>query len=358
MLTDQIRASVRAILEDIATIDNYRAYTGQYSTQLAQQLGSELGKQDVLLTCSGTAALELALQAGGIGPGDEVLLSAYDYPGNFWAIERCGARPVLLDIEPEGWRVLPQDVQRAAAEPHNIKALIVSHLHGQLQPMQALQSCCAEAGWMLVEDNCQALGARMDGSPTGTFGHFGIGSFGGSKVLSAGRGGYLTAGSEVLFQKAKLSMGAGSGAYAMSELQAAVVLAQLPWLATINENCREYFGELAQRMQAIGCQHAFPAQACITDTAFYQAGWLAPRNSQAPQREEMLAQLRSRGIAVGSGFPGFHLRSQRRCRQASNLQHTASTVERTWVIHYRQALARELAANELAEAIHAASGNR
>src|SRR5439155_13714733 len=142
------------------------------------------------LACgSGTFAVELALRALKVQPGDEVALAAYDYPGNFLTLHALGARPVLVDVSP-GNAVL--DVtQLAAALTPEVRAVIVSHLHGGLAPMRAITELVRSRGVAVVEDACQCPGAVVEGRPTGAWGDAGVLSFGGSKLLTAGRGGAI-----------------------------------------------------------------------------------------------------------------------------------------------------------------------
>lgn len=399
MLLERIRESVRTVLEELATSDGYRAYTGPHTDALVRELSSAHAGSAVLLASSGTAALEIALRAENIGAGDEVLLSAYDYPGNFWAIERTGARPVLMDLAPNSWNIELSQLELALAEPHTIRALVVSHLHGQLQPMGELRAWCDLHGLLLVEDSCQAVGGSLEGRPSGTLGHVGIASFGGGKVLSAGRGGCLISSSVELMQRARLAAGAGSGPYAMSELQAAVVSAQLTWLPELVSTCRSYFGQLAEQLAATSdrqSRHLFPAIRQLGFTGIYQCGWLLAPEIASQDRGDFVERLKHKGLHAGSGFSGFHRRSARRCRRigqmlakpsgnkplrktpnqanvlpvgqsaasqsrfravASSQPHpgalsrASQAAERTWVIHHRQALDGLLSVEEACEAI-------
>lgn len=180
----------------------------------------------MLLANSGTSALELRLKSIGVSPGDEVILSGYDYPGNFWVIEQLECTPVLIDVSPESVEVNIDALQRARSS--KTKACIVSHLHGRLQRVDQIRRA-DDCSITLIEDACQALGAFIDGRPTTSFGHMATLSFGGSKVISAGRGGAVTR-NERLFQRAKIASGAGS-AYSLSELSAAIVAEQLSILS-------------------------------------------------------------------------------------------------------------------------------
>ncbi len=344
MLKNQIDDAVRAAVMRALVDNGYRRYAGSQCEQLAAELGERFSASDVLLCSSGTAALEIGLRAAGVGPGDEVLLSAYDYPGNFWAIERVGARPLLIDVEPHGWRMDSKQLEQAwdnAPAPF-LKAVVASHLHGQLQDMQALRAWCEKRDLILIEDASQAVGASQGGKAVGALGHASIVSFGGGKVLSSGRGGALLTSDAAFAQRARLCAGAGSGPYALSELQAATVVAQLPWLEAINQQCRLYFTQLADSLQHlphIRCPYTHD----LPNTSFYQAGLLSDDPSAT------ICTLTSLGFPAGTGFAGFHRRSARRCRRWQPLQNITSVATRTVTIHYSAALDRGLSIAQAAK---------
>src|SRR5262249_27521235 len=134
-------------------------------------------------------AVELALRALKVGPGDEVVLAAYDYPGNFLSVHAVGAHPVLVDVELGNWNLGPERLAEAIGPA--TRAVIASHLHGGLVPMREVMEVAAARGVAVVEDAAQAPGAEVQGRKAGTWGDAGVLSFGGSKLLTAGRGGAL-----------------------------------------------------------------------------------------------------------------------------------------------------------------------
>src|SRR5262249_6118075 len=142
------------------------------------------------VTCaSGTLAVEIALRALAVGPGDEVIVPAYDYEANFLCVHTVGAMPVLVDVG-ESNACLDSHALAEAVSPRT-KAIIVSHLHGGLAPMADILEIAEPHGFKVVEDAAQVPGAIVQGRTAGTWGNIGVLSFGGSKLLSAGRGGAL-----------------------------------------------------------------------------------------------------------------------------------------------------------------------
>ena len=120
---------------------------------------------------SGTDAIELALRALGIGPGDEVVTQANTCVPTVSAIERAGATPVLCDVEPEAGTMDP-DSLRGALGPKTC-AVVPVHLYGQCADVEAIVDLCSDRGIAVVEDCAQAVGAELRGRPAGTIGTLG-----------------------------------------------------------------------------------------------------------------------------------------------------------------------------------------
>lgn len=132
---------------------------------------------------NGTDAIELALRAAGIGAGDEVITVAHTAVATLCAIERAGARPVLVDIDPETYTMDPQAA--AAAITPRTRALVPVHIYGHPADLAPLLALAEKHGLILVEDCAQAHGAHYDGRKVGTWGHMAAFSFYPTKNLGA-----------------------------------------------------------------------------------------------------------------------------------------------------------------------------
>ena len=132
---------------------------------------------------NGTDAIELALRAAGIGPGDEVITVAHTAVATVCAVERAGARPVLVDIDPATYTMDPA-AAHAAITPRT-RALLPVHLYGHPADMDSLTALAARHGLLLMEDCAQAHGARYKGRLVGTFGQLAAFSFYPTKILGA-----------------------------------------------------------------------------------------------------------------------------------------------------------------------------
>ena len=151
---------------------------------------------------SGTGALLLALKACGIGAGDEVIVPANTFVATVLAITHAGATPVLVDIEPNTQLVDPSAVERKITS--RTRAIIPVHLFGQMADMASLLAMARRHKLQVIEDACQAHGARSAGRPAGSLGDIAAFSFYPAKNLGAyGDGGAVTTNSARLAQRVR-----------------------------------------------------------------------------------------------------------------------------------------------------------
>ncbi len=187
---------------------------------------------------NGTVAIEMALEAAGIGPGDEVIVPAISFISTATAVNWVGATPVFVDIEPYSFNMDPE--RAAAAVSPKTKAIIAVHFGGPLADMDRLAALCGERGLALIEDAAHAHGSEWNGRRAGSLGLAGTFSFQNSKVMTAGEGGMLTTNDDGIAERARAyaNQGRREGAgwfhhytlgtnYRITALQAAVLLAQL-----------------------------------------------------------------------------------------------------------------------------------
>jgi dTDP-4-amino-4,6-dideoxygalactose transaminase len=271
----------------------------------------------------------LALRAVGVQAGDEVVLAAYDFPGNFRAIEAIGAVPVLVDIELDTCGL---DVQQfcSACTSGRVRAVVVSHLHGGLADMATICEHAQRFDVRVVEDACQAPGAVVQGRRAGTWGDVGVLSFGGSKLLTAGRGGALLTRHADVLQRATIFCERGNHAFPLSEIQAALLIPQLKRLEERNRRRQAMAAEIFQRFK--GMPHLAPVVSRDRGQAsYYKVAW---RVTEATGRDTVLAAGHRIGADLGAGFRGFFRRSVRRCRHIGQLPHSRSAAEQLVLLHH------------------------
>ena len=365
---------------------------GQYQSALTKtlekRLSSYLDSGPVRLCCSGTAALELALRSCKISSGDEVLLAAYDFPGNFRTVELLGAKPVLADIsapDPSNPSAIspticPRQLEIAASS--RVRAVIASHLHGSHADMQLLRQTCDQNNWMLIEDACQAIGGKIGGQATGSFGHLATLSFGGSKLISAGSGGAIVANDPRLAARLNGLLDRPGDTFPLGPLQAAVIAPQLDRLdelAQMRDQTARFLREqvfpkltnwtplLSSESNMLNAANktdhtessAFPSPTppdqskpsphASNRPAFYKFGWLT-RSSE--MREQAIQHGKRLGLPLGEGFRSMSRCSPKRCRKPVATPHSDTLGERLIVLDQRALLIPPDRHPDLAKAIH------
>ncbi len=308
-------------------------YNGPNCEIFRQQLADYHDVEFVTLCQSGTFAVELALRGLRVRQGDEVILAGYEFGGNFAAVEACGAFPVIVDVDKDNWNLDLRLVSAAATA--QTKAVIVSHLHGGVVPMRELRSWADEHQVALVEDACQMPGGIVEGRTAGTWGDVGVLSFGGSKLLTAGRGGAVLTNNEEIFQRMKLYANRGNDAFPLSELQAAVLRPQLTKLDKFNAQRHAQAERLIQQLKTLPGLQPLVNKVRKTVPGYYKLGLkYDPDSLGGLSREEFLDVLKAEGVDVGPGFNGFARRSDRRCRKIGPLLQSRAAGRRMLVLHH------------------------
>lgn len=316
---------------------HWRSYSGPSLENLAAWFQSNLGYPHVRFCSSGTLGVELALRSLHLRPGDEVLLCGYDYPGNFRVIEDCNLKVGLCNPAKSHLWSLDTDALEQCVAPET-RAVIVSHLHGELAPMDRIIPWARDRGIFVIEDACQALGGTLQNRPVGSWGDLSVFSFGGSKLVSAGRGGVVLTSNPLFAQRMTRYCEKGNDAFAISEFQAAVLVPQCERLQEDHlirsRNAENLIREVSQfewlRVPSVGTRASSPA--------FYKMGLLFDFDSFPLDRESVLLNWQEQGIAVGEGFPGFAKRSRKRFRSNDSLDAIARLAASTVVFHHSHLL--------------------
>jgi perosamine synthetase len=342
--------AVRAALEAAWHDGSWGRYHGGHVERLEERLAALHGVAGALTCGSGTFAVELALRALKVGPGDEVVLAAYDYPGNFLAVHAVGARPVLVDVNADNWNLdwarLPETFGPAT------QVVIVSHLHGGLVPMREVMARAGAFGVRVVEDAAQAPLALVQGKRAGSWGDAGVLSFGGSKLLTAGRGGALLTPHADVCQRARTWLRRGNHVCPLSELQAAVLLPQLDRLDERHEQRRRSVELLARRLAGVPGLRPLRNAADTGTAVYYKFGLQFEAEAFGLGRARFTAAVRAEGVALDEGFGALHVgRSPRRWRGAGPLTEAEHAGAGAVVLHHPVLLGEERDIEEVAAAI-------
>jgi perosamine synthetase len=324
-------------------------YHGPHLPQLAARLCADHGLDHAILCASGTAAVELSLRGLHVGPGDEVIVAAYDFKGNFQNVLTLGALPVLVDVRADNC-TLDATRLEAAIGPAT-RAIIATHLHGGIVDMPQVLRIAGEHGIAVVEDAAQMPLARVFGRPAGTWGDAGILSFGGSKLVTSGRGGALLTRRADIAQRVRLYTQRGNEAYPLSEMQAAAILPQWESLAEYNARRAQAVAWITQRLPAGVAPFLNPAS--DSSPGFYKFGLkYEPAAFAGLTRERFVAALRAEGIAMDAGFRALHLtHAAKRFRAAGSLDEATRADASLLVLHHPVLLGSPADWGQIIEAI-------
>jgi dTDP-3-amino-3,4,6-trideoxy-alpha-D-glucose transaminase len=254
---------------------------------------------------SGTAALEIALLALGIGPGDEVIVPTYSFIATAEAVSTVGATPVIVDVDPETALLTAATVEQALTE--RTRCVIPVHLFGRPVDMDPILALCRERGIAVVEDACQAHGALYRGRPVGSLGDAGCFSFYPTKNLGGwGDGGALVTSDPALDAKVRLlrSHGEGTrhhhelatGTHRLDTLQAAILEVKLRHLPAWNQRRRDAADAL--RSGLAGGDVIAPAAAAADSDHVYHLFVVRSR-----ERDALRDHLDACGVASAIHYP-------------------------------------------------------
>lgn len=207
--------------------------------ELEQEISAKIGAKYVQLASSGTTALITAMNAAGIGAGDEIIMPTFTFVASFEAVLAVGAVPVLVDID-ESLTLCPLAIEKSITP--RTKAIMPVHMCGAMAQMDEIMEIARKHNIMVLEDACQAIGATYKGKYVGTIGAMGCYSFDYVKTVTCGEGGAVFTNDENYYLKTDQftdhghdHIGNDRGAenhpflglnYRISELNAAVGLAQ------------------------------------------------------------------------------------------------------------------------------------
>lgn len=243
-------------------LDSGMLVAGRQVAEFEQAFARYLGITEAVATSSGTTALQVVLEAAGVGKGDAVVTTPFTFVATSNAILHVGARPVFVDVDLPTHNIDPQAVADAVRR-ERARAILCVHLYGLPCDMDALAQIAEKSGALLIEDCAQAHGAKFRGRPVGAFGRASIFSFYPSKNMTTGEGGMIVTTDPAVAARARVltNVGQTSGAdyvyetigynYRMTNIAAALGLAQLPRLDAWNEVRRTHAARYSAAFAAL-----------------------------------------------------------------------------------------------------------
>jgi dTDP-4-amino-4,6-dideoxygalactose transaminase len=315
----EIEEAIRRVLM------NGRYILGPELEALEGEFAAYIGTAHAIGVANGTDALELALRALDIGPGDEVITVSHTAVATVAAIEAAGATPVLIDVDPDFFTLDPKQLKELLTK--RTRAVIAVHLYGQAADLDVISAFCKENGLTLIEDASQAHGAKWNGRRLGSIGHVGCFSCYPTKNLGAiGDAGLVTVNDQLLAKRVRMLREYGWQARYVSDLpgrnsrldevQAAILRIKLRHLDEDNEKRKklalQYSDLLGDVVQTpcvrVGADHVFHLYVVKTKC-----------------RDQMLNELKAQQIFAAIHYPvPIHLQPayQGRVRMARSMSVT------------------------------------
>jgi dTDP-4-amino-4,6-dideoxygalactose transaminase len=277
---------------------------GAKVSEFEEAIARTVGTAHAAVVSSGTAALHLALLALEIGPGDEVIVPAYTFPATANVVELCGARAVLVDVDPDTFNLDVSAV--AAAVGPKTRAVMAVHLFGRPVEWEELQTAVPQLV-ALVEDAAGALGAAYRGTPCGALGVAGCLSFHPRKIVTTGEGGAVTTDETALDAAVRRfrhhgwetlgDMPTPGFNYRLPDLLCAIGIPQLERLEQLLAARERVAGWYTERLE----HHVLTPSAAEGDRHGWQAYVV-----QLADRDRVMAELRADGIQCQIGTYALH----------------------------------------------------
>ena len=325
------------IAEVVDTLRSDWITTGPKVKRFEHEFADMLGTPGALAVSSGTAALHLGLVASGVGPGDAVLTTPLTFCSTVHVIEQTGARPVLVDVEPETLNIDPAQLEAALKRTsHNglkPKAMIPVHLYGHPCDMTALMRIASHYGLAIIEDAAHALPAKCNGRTVGSWdSKFSMPfltafSFYATKNLTTAEGGMLT-GSPELLEEARIWSLHGMNRdawkrygsegswfyevvrpgfkYNMTDIQAAIGLQQLRKLSAVHQRRQEIVQQYNQAFTGMA-ELSLPIEKSYAQHAWHLYVVRLNLDVAGITRNAFIEALKARNIGSSVHFIPIHL---------------------------------------------------
>ena len=291
-------------------ISSVGPFVAEFERKFAQAVDCEYG----VACCNGTVALHLAMATLGIGPGDEVIIPTFTMIATANAVAYTGATPILVDAEPDTWNIDPAQIEARITQ--RTRAIIVVHTYGHPVQIEVIAEIARRHGLHLIEDAAEAHGAEYDGRRVGSLGQVATFSFYANKIITTGEGGMLTTNDPELAAVARrLRDHAFSPErhfwheyrgfnYRMTNLQAAVGLAQTERLAEIVESRRTNARLYTERLRGLPGL-SLPREMAPARSVCWMYGMLVEEDFGCT-RDELRRHLADVGIETRTFFIPIH----------------------------------------------------
>ncbi|MGA3185588.1 MAG: DegT/DnrJ/EryC1/StrS family aminotransferase [Bryobacteraceae bacterium] len=284
-------------------------YAGEFAERFAEMHDAKYAQ----CITNGTIALVAALQAAGIGFGDEVIVPAYTWDGTATAVLVVGGVPVFADVDPDTY-CLSLDAVRKAITPRT-RAILPVHLAMRFVDMAGLMNIAEEHGFKVIEDSAHAHGGQYCGKGAGSIGDLGCFSFQESKLMTAGEGGIILTSNLEYYERLQSIVNCGRASitdqfknrvlgsnYRITELQAALLIGQLDMLPDLAAKRSRAARRLGEALSTIKGVRPLPPQPAITRDTLYCYVFQYRPDPRLVSRDLFAAALDAEGIPCDGRF--------------------------------------------------------
>lgn len=301
----KIKQEVINKLDEVMTSSQF--ILGNYVKQVEKEIAKMSKTKDGIGVGNGSDAIHIALQAAGIGEGDEVITTAFTFFATAGAIVRANATPVFIDIDPKTFNIDPLKIESAITD--RTKAIIPVHLYGQMADMNPIMEIANHYNLHVIEDAAQAIGAKYKGDQVGELSSAATYSFFPTKNLGAyGDGGMIVTNNEKIAEQARVIRVHGSKPKyhhhilgynsRLDELQAAVLSVKLQYLDSWSKNRRDRASYYTQKLNELAGNYVItPVELEDHFHVFHQY------TIRVEKRDELQAFLKEHGIATMIYYP-------------------------------------------------------
>lgn len=286
---------------------------GKFIEEFEESFCRFCGRKYGVATSNGTTALHLALKALGIGKDDEIIIPSLTFLAVANSVRYCNAKPIMVDIHPDYWCIDPYKIKEKISK--KTKAIIPVHLYGNPCDMNAIQDIAHDYDLYVIEDAAEAHGAEYKGEKVGKFGDISCFSFYGNKIITTGEGGMCLTNNEDLKNKMMVLRDHGMDPkkrywhnvigfnYRMTNLQAAVGVAQLKKITTFISKKREIAQWYAEKLKSLADEHliSLHPQPQWSKSVYWMYS-IVLEDSFGVSREEFMRYLEKKGIETRPFF--------------------------------------------------------
>ena len=305
-------AERRAVLE---VLESGKWFYGEKVAEFEQAFAAYQDARYGVSCVNGTAAIEIACVAAGIGAGSEVITTPYTFVATAAAPLRANATPVFVDILPDSLNIDPDQIE-AAITPRT-KAIIPVHFGGLPCDMDRINAIAEKHDLIVIEDAAHCWGTKWKDKGAGALGALGTFSFQQSKNITAGEGGIILSDNEELAEAARSYSNVGRSKagqwyehyrlgsnYRLTEIQAAILLAQMTRIQEHVELREENAAHLTERLEAIEGIQTVPRDPRVTQRAWHLYNFFfMPEQFGGLSRDRFMEALKAEGLSCSGGYP-------------------------------------------------------